>query len=316
MKFELSVDSVDLLMNDFDFSTPVGVPYETELDCIFWTSENRQVCAQYFRPADVAEYRPHTHSEYNIVVCLAGEIGVTQLGKTEVIGPGEALISNPGLEHASGYFSRRGQRCEAVNVSLDPKSLAGLTREFNLPGVDGETCPAFTGKQHNEILHGYAKAIKDELHGQRPGHRLIIQTLTTQLLVETLRSWLASDITRVATDSSPRLPRREFVRAYEFMRWCRKENFRLPNLCRFLGSSEERFTRLFLASTHRTPASFYNHLLLDRARELLQDHSCSIKEISFHLGFKSSSHFITAFGREFGASPQEYRSAGRPGIKK
>jgi AraC family transcriptional regulator len=91
------------------------------------------------------------------------------------------------------------------------------------------------------------------------------------------------------------------------MRWCRKEDFRLQHLCQYLGCSEERFTRLFLASTHHTPASFYNRLLLERAGDLLRDSSLPIKEIGFELGFRTSSHFIAAFRREFGASRQEYR---------
>jgi transcriptional regulator GlxA family with amidase domain len=91
------------------------------------------------------------------------------------------------------------------------------------------------------------------------------------------------------------------------MRGCRKENFRLQYLCRFLGSSEERFTRLFLSSTQQTPASFYNRMLLDRACQLLANLDLSIKEITFELGFKSSSHFIAAFRRQHGISPQKYR---------
>ena len=127
-----------------------------------------------------------------------------------------------------------------------------------------------------------------------------------------MRSWPRANIIKVKTDNLPRLPRKEFVRAYEFMRWCRKENFRLQHLCRFLGSSEERFTRLFLASTQHTPASFYNRMLLERALALLQDPKRSIKEIGFDLGYKTSSHFIAAFRREYATSPQEYRQRSEP----
>jgi len=185
--------------------------------------------------------------------------------------------------------------------------LTSLTREFGLPSADGETCPVFTGKLNNSILHDCAQSIAEELRDGKPGHKLVIETLATRLLVEAMRSWPRANIEKMETDKTPRLPRKDFVRAYEFMRWCRKEDFRLHHLCQFLGSSEERFTRLFLASTRHTPASFYNRLLLERARDLLRDPQLSIKEIGFQLGFKTSSHFIAAFRREFAASPQEYR---------
>jgi transcriptional regulator GlxA family with amidase domain len=128
-----------------------------------------------------------------------------------------------------------------------------------------------------------------------------------RLLAETLRAWPRSQMKTMTVNLSPRLSQRDFVRTYEFMRRCRKEDFRLQHLCSFLGISEERFTRLFLASTNHTPANFYNRMLLERGRDLLRDSVFSIKEISFELGFKTTSHFIATFRREFATTPQEYR---------
>jgi len=43
---------------------------------------------------------------------------------------------------------------------------------------------------------------------------------------------------------------------------------------------------------------------------LLRDSRCSVKEIGFQLGFKTASHFIAAFRREFATTPQEFRKHG------
>ena len=297
----------DSLLTSVDLKNSGGRPSEKKLGCTFWTGRDGQMSVQSFSPEADIHYQPHTHSEYTLVICLEGEITKNQLGHTDVVGRGGAMFGNSGVERSSGYLSRDGKRCEAVSLSLDRRLLTCLTREFNLPSADGDTCPVFTGKLDNSILHGCAQSIAEELRDGKPGHKLVIETLATRLLVEAMRSWPRANIDKIKTDTSPRLPRKDFVRAYEFMRWCRKENFRLQHLCQFLGSSEERFTRLFLASTHQTPASFYNRLLLERARDLLRDSKLSIKEIGFELGFKTSSHFIATFRREFAASPQEYR---------
>jgi AraC-like DNA-binding protein/quercetin dioxygenase-like cupin family protein len=297
----------DSLVTELKFDSVNRGPGASEGDSIFWTDPTGQMCVQNFRPAEDIHYQPHTHAEYSIVVCLAGEMFKTQGHKTFVIGPGETMIGNPGVEHASGYVGRNGDSCETICLSLAPRLVGRLADEFNLPPVDLSQCPAFTGKVQNRILHECAQTLAEELRGDRPGGKIIIQTLATRLLVETLRSWPRANIERIPTDPAPRLPRRDFVRAYEFMRWCRKENFRLQHLCQMLGSSQERFTRLFLASTRHTPASFYNRMLLERALELLQNPRLSIKEIGFELGFKTSSHFIAAFRREFDRSPQDYR---------
>jgi AraC-like DNA-binding protein len=280
---------------------------------VFWTRGDGQMCLQNFRPEADIFFQPHTYSEYTIVICLEGEVSKTQLGQTQVIGRGGSLIGNLGIEHTSGYWARNGRACEAVVLSVERSVLDGLTTEFNLPSVAGTTGPAFLGAVENEVVHDCAQAISQELRSGLPGHKIMVESIATRILVETMRAWPRSKIEKIEADLSPRLPRREFVRAHEFMRYCRKENFRLQHLCQFLGSSEERFARLFLASTQHTPASFYNRMLLERARDLLRDPKLSVKEIGFSLGFKTSSHFIAAFRRECGATPQEYRQNVTPG---
>ncbi|MDR3457518.1 MAG: AraC family transcriptional regulator [Verrucomicrobiae bacterium] len=280
---------------------------EPSSECTFWTGRDGQLCVQYFRPGADVCYQPHSHSEYTVTVCLAGEVRVRQLGQAQIIGPGEALMGNYGVEHSSGYRSQNGQPCEAVSIAFDPRLLSALAANLKLPAFTGETCPAFIGKVNSPVFEDCARGMIEEFKGGTLGHKIIIEIQTMRLLVETIRSWPRDGVGVVATDTSPRLPRREFVRAYEFMRWCRKEDFRLRHLCRFLGSSEERFTRLFLASTRQTPASFYNRMLLEQARDRLRNSKLSVKEVGFELGFRTSSHFNAAFRREFGHSPQECR---------
>jgi AraC-like DNA-binding protein len=274
---------------------------------MFWTREDGQLSLQSFCPAVDLSLQPHTYSEYTIVTCLQGEISKSQLGQSQVIGRGETLMGNHGVEHTSGYRSYNGMACEAVVLSVDRRVLASLAREFTLPSVDGANSPLFMGRIASAAVHECARVIADELRSGLPGHNIVIETMAARLLVEAIRAWPRTNIEKIPADLSPRLPRRDFVRAHEFMRWCRKDHFSLQQLCQFLGSSEERLNRLFLASTGHTPASFYNRMLLERARSMLHESQHSVKEIGFHLGFKTSSHFIAAFRREFNTTPQEFR---------
>lgn len=277
---------------------------------IFWTREDGQLSLQSFRPETDLHFQPHTYSEYTLAVCLEGELAKSQLGQTEVIGRGESIIGNHGVEHSSSYRSSNGRRCEAVVLSVDRRVLESLAQEFKLPAVNEASGPAFMGKVGHAGLYDCARAIADELRQGLPGHKLMVETMGTRLLVEAMRAWPRANIEQLPADLSPRLPRRDFVRAHEFMRWCRKDSFRLQRLCQFLGSSEERLNRLFLSSTRHTPANFYNRMVLERARELLGEPAYSIKEVAFQLGFKTCSHFIAAFRREFATTPQEYRKHG------
>ena len=272
----------------------------------FWTRQDGRMSVQLYRPQGHTEFLPHTHSEYSIAVCLDGEITLSQMGEFSMIGKGGALITNFGVEHASAYLASRSALTEAVSLTFDRTFIDNLAGEFKLPSASDDQCAAFSGALEHPAVHEVARRIRSEFVEEKPGQSFAIEILGRQLLLEVLRSWPRARIDKIQADLTPRLPRKDFVRAYEFMRNCRKEDFRLQNLCQFLGNSEERFTRLFLASTQSTPAVFYNRLLMDRARELLKNETFSVKEISFRLGFKTPSHFISVFKKEFGCSPHQY----------
>jgi AraC-like DNA-binding protein len=277
-----------------------------EDSCRFWTRLDGQVCVQHVKSLRSAVYRPHSHSEYGIVVCLEGEVSKAQLGSTTIIGPGEVVMSNSGIDHASGYLAGP-KGYEAVCITVERRALAHLLGGFRLPLLTEDDGPIFTGKFASRVLHDSALDIVREINRRELGHEIVIEGLATRILVETLRAWPRTHVERGRLDLTPRLPRKDFVRAYEFMRWCKKDSFRLQHLCHFLGSSEERFTRLFLTAARATPAHFYNELLMERGRELLMDPQVAVKTISFELGFKTSSHFIVSFRRHFGMTPQDYR---------
>ena len=167
--------------------------------------------------------------------------------------------------------------------------------------MEAERGPVFTGKFSSAILRDCAVDIARELRTRDIGHEIVVEGLATRILVETLRAWPRQQVERCALDLTPRLPRRDFIRAYEFMRWCRKDAFRLQYLCQFLGTSEERFTRLFHSATQSTPANFYNQLLMERSCELLRDAGVAVKTIGYELGFKTSSHFTRC--QTFGPLP-------------
>ena len=282
-----------------------------EQECRFWSRPDGHLCVQHFRPAEPVSYQPHTHSEYNIVICLAGAVSKTQMGSTHVIEAGEAMMGNFGVEHASGYLTdNRG--CEAVCLTVARRILGDLLDDTGLPASSGALGPVFLGQLNSRVLHACAQDMAQELEHLDIGHAIVLEGLAMRMLVETLRAWPRVHVERCEVDMTPRLPRHDFVRAYEFMRWCRKDEFRLKNLCRFLGSSEERFTRLFRASTNASPAHFYNRMLLERGREMLEDRRLSVKEVSYLLGFKTSSHFVTAFGNQFALTPLEYRKSCEP----
>ena len=221
----------DSLISCFDAKQVAGGRQgAADSECTFWTRCDGQMCAQYFRPSGDVTYEPHTHSEYTLVVCLAGAVSKTQFGGNCVVGRGGAVMGNFGVEHASAYL-RDGEPCEAVSLTVNRKALDQLLAEFQLPLPHENARPVFLGSLENPILSRSAEELARELQARDRGHKVVIQGLGMRMLVEALRAWPRSQVDRCEVDARPRLPRRDFVRAYEFMRWCRKDAFRLKHLC-------------------------------------------------------------------------------------
>lgn len=285
----------------------------------FWSRADGRLHVQWYRAGVQARFEPHVHAEFNIAVSLGGAVQTAQLGMTETIEPGEAMMgSNPGIEHTSCYWPDAGA-CEAVNLTFAPSLLRDLAHGMQsslvripagpLDAGPSALEPIFLGKVQSAAMVAAARDIAAELERRAPGFETVVEGLATRILIEALRVWPRTRVEVLAVDRAPVLSRRDHIRAVEFMRWCRKDEFRLQHLCRYLATSEERFTRLFRSATGSTPAHFYNRLLLERGRDLLQAGSMAVKEVSYELGFRTPSHFVAAFRREYGQTPQAARQA-------
>jgi AraC-like DNA-binding protein len=71
--------------------------------------------------------------------------------------------------------------------------------------------------------------------------------------------------------------------------------------------SPSAFAHLFRDVTGKSPYQFVKELRLDRAREPLVDGKLPVAMVSKQIGYASSSHFISEFGRRFGATPRAYQ---------
>lgn len=73
-----------------------------------------------------------------------------------------------------------------------------------------------------------------------------------------------------------------------------------------LGFSRSNFYRKIKALTGESPNDMLRIYRLNRAAELLREHSYNIGEIADLTGFATPSHFTTLFKRMFGTTPSEY----------
>ena len=73
------------------------------------------------------------------------------------------------------------------------------------------------------------------------------------------------------------------------------------------GMSVRNFARLFVLNTGQTPAKLVEQLRVERARQMLESSSVSIKSIAAKTGFVDDERMRRAFIRQVGTTPADYR---------
>lgn len=82
---------------------------------------------------------------------------------------------------------------------------------------------------------------------------------------------------------------------------------RLTDLARAAGLSPMHFAAQFRATTGLPPHAYLVSRRIERAKILLSDTPLPLAEIARAVGFRSHSHFSTAFRRQSGVAPMQWR---------
>ncbi|MFK8029654.1 MAG: GlxA family transcriptional regulator [Gammaproteobacteria bacterium] len=99
----------------------------------------------------------------------------------------------------------------------------------------------------------------------------------------------------------------KLISTVELMEANIREPIAQKDLAQFVGLSERQLQRLFRKHLLCPPSRYYLQLRLARSRELLQQTSQSILEISSVCGFISPSHFSKSYKEHYGYSPSQER---------
>jgi AraC-like DNA-binding protein len=225
-----------------------------------------------------------------------GSISIEQNGNTRTFGTESLLITDP--LHSYSEIFNASTSVAILRISKESLKIRGLPSSFHdVLGRDLSSPDVMAVRDFALFLVERSGSIGRDVAGRMSQHCMDLMDI---VLNDGTKSG------RNRTGASALVLRAKQV----ITRLARNPNLDVGWIARELSVSPNYLTRAFRA-TGQTPMRYLMSVRLQLARKLLAERNPKVKEISFQCGFSSSSHFCTAFKREFGASPLEF--AHRPG---
>jgi transcriptional regulator GlxA family with amidase domain len=107
--------------------------------------------------------------------------------------------------------------------------------------------------------------------------------------------------------AAPAEARRRIDQTVGYMRQCLGQTVQVPTLARMASLSLSHFFALFKRQTGFAPMDYFIRLRMQRACELLDATTLSVKEIAGKLGYEDPFYFSRVFKCVNGMAPTEYR---------
>ncbi len=103
------------------------------------------------------------------------------------------------------------------------------------------------------------------------------------------------------------LPMPQLRRAMEFVSANLDRDLRLEEIANEVNLSPFHFAREFRSRTGQTPYQYLLDQRMERAKDLLRNHSWTVQEVAAMTGFRSPVNFVRAFRQRVGVSPGVWR---------
>ena len=137
--------------------------------------------------------------------------------------------------------------------------------------------------------------------------QLTEQTDNPDILYELLSKIAYTFAEKVSQAQTPTSADGRLQKAILYIKQNTNQHITVGDVARYVGFSKSYFSAYFKENLGFSVSDFILRCKLEEGRRLLQFTNKSISTISTFLCFSSQSHFQTAFKKQFGVTPNEYR---------
>ena len=245
----------------------------------------------------------HTHSSYEFHFVRSGGCRVKLDDGGFSARQGEFYLTAPGVFHEQSPLGDGSYIEYSINYDLTAPADGQGEGSHLLHALREAPC-----RPYSDIFGAmeYFSAALEAAQEQPLGYYNSIQSLCVLILTTAARTLCGTAArytvpTRVAKDEY------RFTQLQKYMQDNLCSNISARDLENHMYLSERQIRRIIQQKTGKTTKEYINFLRLQRAKQLLQESNCTVREISDQLGFTSEYYFNHFFKREEGYPPGVYR---------
>lgn len=252
----------------------------------------------YPKAKDHYTYRKKGLPENFLFYCVDGQGWYEIKGQHYDVKPNEFFILPQNTEHA--YGSKQNQPWSIYWIHFGGDSLAALNE---IQEVQKHFKPSYI-RNNGDVIPLFTKIYKTLELGYSIDNLLFANMCLSQFL--TLFVYNSRHYESATADNMDCVDS-----AILFMQEHINDNISLNELSNQYNYSVSRFSNLFKQKTGHAPIDYFVQMKMQKACQLLDFTTRSIKDIAFSMGFDDPYYFSKRFRTVIGLSPKKYRAINR-----
>lgn len=288
---------------------PTKLKFEIEIDAI--------ITMHYFEYMKDFVFKGETHNFWEFLYVDKGTVSVCSDTDWFELNTGDIIFHKPNEFHAIKSIGKEPPNLVAISfISQSPAMTFFEHRRFTLTRKERELISlmiAEAGKTFSTPMH--VPSIEQvQIKELTPfASQQLIQLYLELFLITAVRNHPREETERVIVHNES--PQRKSSRheqlqeIVQYMEYHICEQLTITDICNNFSISRSSLQALFHTLLNCGVIDYFNHMKIERAKDIIRDGTMNFTEIAYFLSFNSLPYFSKRFKATTGMSPSEYLSS-------
>jgi len=253
-------------------------------------------CRTVYDDVDIPNPAMHSHSFYELHLCLSAQNCFKTDNKTIVLKRGEFLLLSPGTKHTVHSYQKGYSELVLAFDFLDECNIYNYLKSDNAPFYTNNSTEFMLNAVSNMLNH-----IIDEKYGYSEYITHLASCFFIDLFAVIAKK-IDDETTGILKENDDRI---EQVKKYIEDNIYKK--LQADEIARHVNISPRHLNRIIKNSDNASVTELIRRMRIKHAKKLLMTTQKTITEIAYETGFGSSFHLIKTFKTIEGITPGAYR---------